>query len=74
MTMRLVGIEFVFYTFDVISCKLKRRKVVTEGIVLLFCINKHLEECLEKSVRNMLISKFAFFFKIRYEVITMKQG
>ena len=74
MTMRLVGIEFVFYTFDVISCKLKRRKVVTEGIVLLFCINKHLEKCLEKSVRNMLISKFAFFFKIRYEVITMKQG
>ena len=72
--MRLVGIEFVFYTFDVISCKLKRRKVVTEGIVLLFCINKHLEKCLEKSVRNMLISKFAFFFKIRYEVITMKQG
>ena len=72
--MRLVGIEFVFYTFDVISCKLKRRKVVTEGIVLPFCINKHLEKCLEKSVRNMLISKFAFFFKIRYEVITMKQG
>ena len=72
--MRLVGIEFVFYTFDVISCKLKRRKVVTEGIVLLFCINKHLEKYLEKSVRNMLISKFAFFFKIRYEVITMKQG
>ena len=74
MITRLVGIEFVCYTFDVISCKLKRRKVVTEGIVLLFCINTHLEKCLEKSFRNMLISKFAFFFKIRYEVITMKQG